>query len=110
MKKYINLEILYYFWSKRITSILLRILLGFIEIATKLIAKYKFVQPYWIEITTQQPSCIYYFGPFGSYTEAEQMRHGYIEDLVEERAIGISVKVERCRPTELTITNEELLF
>ena len=38
------------------------------------------------------------------------MRHGYIEDLVGEKAIGISVKIERCLPTRLTITDEESLF
>ena len=72
--------------------------------------KFGLIQPYWINITTKQPSCIYYFGPFDSYAEAKQMRHGYIEDLVEEKAIGISVKIERCLPVRLTITDEESLF
>ena len=67
--------------------------------------KFEFIPPYWINITTKQPNCVYYFGPFNSYAEAKQMRYGYIEDLVEERAIGISVKIERCLPVELTISD-----
>ena len=80
------------------------------KFATKLMVKFGFIQPLWINITTEQPNCIYYFGPFNNYAEARQMRHGYIEDLVEERAIGISVKIERCLPAKLTITDEESPF
>ncbi len=73
------------------------------------IGGHRFIQPYWVEITTKQPSCIYYFGPFDSYTEARKMQHGYVEDLVEEKATGISVEIKRCLPTKLTITEEEKL-
>ena len=38
------------------------------------------------------------------------MQHGCIEDLVAEQAIGISVEIKRCQPTELTIAEEEVLF
>ncbi len=65
--------------------------------------------PYWIEVTTKQPYCIYYFGPFDSYGEAKRLQGGYIEDLIEEKASGISVKIQRCLPTNLTITEEEFL-
>lgn len=64
-------------------------------------------QPYWVEIKTEQPRCIYYFGPFDTHAEANQMQDGYIEDLVEEQATGISVRIKRCMPTKLTITEEE---
>ena len=74
------------------------------------IFSHKSNKPYWIKITTQQPSCIYYFGAFDSRAEARKMRHGYIEDLVEEQATNIVVKIERCSPTKLTITDEKLLF
>lgn len=67
----------------------------------------KFNQPYWVEITTNKPFCIYYFGPFDSYIEAKTMQSGYIEDLVAEKATGISVEIKRCMPTKLTITEEE---
>jgi hypothetical protein len=67
------------------------------------------LQPYWIEIITKQPECMYYFGPFDSHSEAKNMQGGYIEDLMEEKAIGISVKIKRCLPLRLTITAEELL-
>lgn len=63
--------------------------------------------PYWIEIITQQPSCTYYFGPFHNVVEARELQGGYIEDLVAERAMGISVEIKRCLPTKLTITAEE---
>ena len=89
---------------------LLKIFANRLKVATKLMVKFGFIQPYWINITTKQPNCIYYFGPFDSYAEARQMRHGYIEDLVEEKVIGISVKIERCLPTKLTITDQESLF
>ena len=64
-------------------------------------------QPYWVEIVTQQPYCLYYFGPFDSYAEAEQMQDGYVEDLVSEKATGISIEIKRCSPTKLTLTEEE---
>ena len=66
-------------------------------------------KPYWIEISTKQPQCIYYFGPFENSAEAKQMQHGYIQDLVEEKASGISVTIKRCLPTNLTIMEEESL-
>ena len=73
------------------------------------IGGHRFIQqPYWVEITTKQPSCIYYFGPFDSYTEARDIQHGYVEDLLEEKATGISVEIKCCLPTKLTITEEEL--
>lgn len=67
------------------------------------------IEPYWVEITTTQPNCIYYFGPFDSSGEAKTMQHGYIEDLMAEKAAGISVNIKRCLPTKLTITEEEVL-
>ena len=83
------------------------------EIADRLttIASYIFKnkqgKPYWIEISTKQPQCIYYFGPFENPAEAKEMQHGYIQDLVEEKAAGISVTIKRCLPTNLTIMEEE---
>ena len=65
--------------------------------------------PYWIEITTDRPHCIYYFGDFASYREAKKMEKGYVEDLVAEQASGITTKIKRCSPTNLTITEEEFL-
>ena len=67
------------------------------------------IKPYWVEITTKEPHCIYYFGPFDSSGEAKTMQHGYIEDLMTEKAVGISVDIKRCLPTKLTIMEEESL-
>ncbi|MGG6265503.1 DUF1816 domain-containing protein [Leptolyngbya sp. AN03gr2] len=36
---------------------------------------------WWVEIITAQPSCIYYFGPFQSASEAKATHPGYVEDL-----------------------------
>lgn len=70
------------------------------------IKKFSFNKPYWIEIITKQPSCIYYFGLFRDRAEAQAMQQGYIEDLVAEKAIGITVEIKRCLPTRLTITDQ----
>lgn len=61
---------------------------------------------YWAEITTDNPHCIYYFGPFLSKQEVLSSQNGYIEDLKGEDAQGIAVKIERCKPKELTIFDE----
>jgi len=62
---------------------------------------------FWVEIVTDDPQCTYYFGPFSSKQEAESAQGGYIEDLENEGAQGISVNVMRCKPTNLTIFDEE---
>lgn len=58
---------------------------------------------WWIEIKTTIPQCIYYFGPFNSYKEAQSHQAGYIEDLVEEKATKITAKIFKCEPNNLTI-------
>lgn len=63
--------------------------------------------PWWLEIETKLPHCIYYFGPFDSPTEAEKHQSGYIEDLINEKAEGISVKLKQIeQPTLLTIDKD----
>lgn len=61
---------------------------------------------YWIEITTDTPSCTYYFGPFLTANEAQMFEAGYVEDLKEEGAEGIALTIKRCQPSELTIFDE----
>lgn len=63
---------------------------------------------FWVEIVTDNPSCTYYFGPFLNEKEAGIAKDGYIEDLENEGAQGINVKVKRCKPSDLTIFEEEL--
>ena len=58
---------------------------------------------WWVEINTSQPICTYYFGPFMSSKEAELARSGYIEDLEQEAAQGITVRIQQCKPERLTI-------
>lgn len=62
---------------------------------------------YWAKITTDSPSCIYYFGPFSSEGEAQESQGGYCDDLRAEGAQNITVTIERRRkPQELTITDD----
>ena len=61
---------------------------------------------WWIEVVTQNPCCTYYFGPFLSTKEAHTARNGYVEDLEQEGAIGINVAIRRCKPADLTITED----
>lgn len=58
---------------------------------------------WWVEITTAQPRCTYYFGPFLSSSQAQEAKSGYVEDLEKEDAQEIKVTVKRCKPTNLTI-------
>lgn len=61
---------------------------------------------WWIEISTQNPRCTYYFGPFLSTKEARTAINGYLEDLEQEGATGIKVAVKRCKPADLTIAED----
>lgn len=61
---------------------------------------------WWIKIDTAIPPCIYYFGPFNSAKEAIFYRPGYIEDLVQEKAQGITVEVKKLQPEILTVFEE----
>ena len=58
--------------------------------------------PWWIEVQTKFPHCTYYFGPFDSLNEAQKHQPGYIEDLVAEKAQGISFKINQKQPILLT--------
>ncbi len=61
---------------------------------------------WWVRISTTSPQCVYYFGPFNSAKEAKAHRNGYIEDLVLEKAWGITVELVQCQPNYLTISKE----
>lgn len=63
---------------------------------------------WWVEIVTAQPKCIYYFGPFVSAKEAQFSQVGYIEDLEQESAQVITIRLRRGRPRELTIIAQEV--
>lgn len=61
---------------------------------------------WWVEISTSQPSCLYYFGPFANSKEAERLMMGYVEDLESEFAQEIKAKIRRCKPDKLTIEQD----
>ncbi len=58
--------------------------------------------PWWVEISTTNPKCLYYFGPFDSCEEAVTNQGGYVEDLHEEGAQNITINVKQCQPQILT--------
>ena len=58
--------------------------------------------PWWIEILTEIPRCLYYFGPFDTKEEACYYQSGYEEDLKGELAQGITIQIKQCSPTILT--------
>jgi hypothetical protein len=57
---------------------------------------------WWLEVYTEFPRCLYYFGPFDSAAEAESCQADYLEDLHEEGAEGILAQIKQCRPLNLT--------
>lgn len=61
---------------------------------------------WWVEVNTQSPHCTYYFGPFLNSTEAKASMKGYVEDLEQEGAQGISVEIKRCKPGVLTVAED----
>ncbi len=61
---------------------------------------------WWLEIQTIKPQCIYYFGPFTNPEEARFHQTGYVEDLLQEQAEGITIQLKKCQPQELTIDRE----
>ena len=62
---------------------------------------------WWIEIVTDKPSCIYYFGPFLSQQEAKLNCPGYIQDLEQEEAVIVSWNIKQYQPKELTIYQDD---
>lgn len=62
--------------------------------------------PWWLEVRTTLPCCTYFFGPFDSFKEARREQDGYIEDLVAEKAFGITIEIKQCQPTFLTVFEE----
>ena len=63
--------------------------------------------PWWIKITTAEPNCIYFFGPFESEAEALNHQPGFIEDLEGENAQQIETSLQRSEaPDQLTIELE----
>lgn len=63
--------------------------------------------PWWIKVRTESPNCTYYFGPFDSEHEARLSQGGYIDDLQQENAQGITTEIKRIRPKTLTIAADD---
>ena len=58
---------------------------------------------WWIEILVDGPACIYYFGNFDSYQEAELSKNRYIQDLQEEGAEPVATRIGQYNPEEFAI-------
>jgi hypothetical protein len=65
-------------------------------------------QAWWVEVSTDRPRCMYYFGPFADANAAKLAVAGYIEDLEDESAQGIRTQIKRCKPDRLTIDLEDM--
>lgn len=63
---------------------------------------------WWIEITTDKPRYIYYFGDFSTYWEALFLASEYRQDLEEEEAEVINIQIEKCQPEHLSICPESI--
>lgn len=63
--------------------------------------------PWWVIIQTTIPYCTYYFGPFNNAKEAQLSQYGYLEDLMAEKAHGISVQIKQSRPPQSLTLYEE---
>ncbi len=64
----------------------------------------------WIKITTADPPCLYYFGPFLSEQEAQEHQPQFLQDLQEEGAEGIEAEILQCpRPEQLTLDHSEVV-
>ncbi|MCU0551725.1 MAG: DUF1816 domain-containing protein [Leptolyngbya sp. Prado105] len=63
---------------------------------------------WWVEVTTDNPRCVYYFGPFSDKKTATGYQGGYVEDLEREGATNIRIDVKRCKPSNLTIYDEKV--
>lgn len=61
---------------------------------------------WWVEVVTLTPRCTYYFGPFLNSAEAQAAVKGYIEDLEQEGAQGLTINVKRCKPGALTVAED----
>lgn len=61
---------------------------------------------WWVEVRTENPVCLYYFGPFKSNADAAAHQSGYLEDLSREGATNIQAEIKRCQPKELTVYDE----
>ncbi|EAW35232.1 DUF1816 domain-containing protein [Lyngbya sp. PCC 8106] len=62
----------------------------------------------WIEVVTESPKCIYYFGPFASGIEAQHSVEGYLEDLQSENTKIFELNIKRGIPKSMTILPEEM--
>ncbi len=69
-----------------------------------------FSNPWWVKVTTAEPNCVYYFGPFDNEAEAVQAEHGFVEDLQGEGALQIQTSLQNIpAPKELTIEIDKAL-
>ena len=80
------------------------------NLLTNVLEALGFGSDWWIRVITNNPECIYYFGPYESKAEAEAEQFGFLEDLKDENASIVSQEVLRTNPTQYTIYDERSDF
>ena len=66
-----------------------------------------FSKPWWVKVSTSQPECTYYFGPFDKEEDAADAKPGFVEDLEQEGAQDIQAEVVSCpEPKDLTVEQQ----
>jgi Domain of unknown function (DUF1816) len=93
-------------FKETIPEIYIILVMKLLNTIKDIITSYANNKDWWIEISTVQPYCTYYFGPFQNHQEAQTMCPGYIEDLQEEGAREIKALIKRCNPDKLTVCEE----
>ncbi|MGI0485796.1 DUF1816 domain-containing protein [Pantanalinema rosaneae CENA516] len=61
---------------------------------------------WWVEATTSDPNCVYYFGPFPNSEEASDMCPDYVQALTKQGEQRINTVVKHYYPAELILSEE----
>ncbi|MEO1349419.1 MAG: DUF1816 domain-containing protein [Cyanobacteria bacterium J06635_15] len=66
--------------------------------------KRPFVNAWWVEIVTDAPQCLYYFGPFENEAQAAQAQTGYGGNLEQDAAELLRISVMQCpKPSQMIV-------
>ncbi len=63
---------------------------------------------WWLEIVTAKPLCLYYFGAFMTHQEAASQQAGFVEDLLQENALILSVNLQFLQPNQIILIRDDL--
>lgn len=63
---------------------------------------------WWLQVDTQNPIGIRYFGPFRSQEEAESLKYKYCLDLTHDHIRVLDCRAKFCQPRQLVIDENHL--